>query len=494
MIYRKICIFLASIHFLAPPDHQEHASMQQLSPQDAVFLSMETPELPSHVGGVAFLEPSEGPEAFYERFVDFIRERLKLCDRFTWRLQEVPFGLDRPYWVEQQDFDAADHIQRVAVPAPGGQREIGELTGLLFERPIDRSRPLWEMFLIEGLSGGRCVLLWKVHHCLMDGASGASLTEEIFDISPQPMTQEKSSVADSSNAGRVLAPREIVENAIRNASALPLRQVEYAERSVKRFLRSRRGGSGEAAEQGEPNSAPRAIFNGRVGRRRRLTWSTVSLDDVKKVKNALSVTVNDVVLAITSGALRTYLADRNALPDETLIASVPSSTRKPGDHSIGNQVRDLAIPWATDLEDPIERLLQIHRDANAAKADAAGDYSNSWMGMMADTLLPGALGLMIRGAAALSDRIPLPANAVVSNVPMAPMPLYCAGARLTQLVPFSLLAPTQGLNITVVSYCGELHFGLAHDPDLLPDAWSLAEQIPKDFQRLQGAVDKLLAL
>lgn len=461
-------------------------STQQLSPQDAVFLSMETPDLPSHIGGLAFLECTEGPEAFALRFVDFIRERLPVCERFSWKLQEVPFGLDRPYWVEQKDFDVADHIQRVAVPAPGGTRELSELAGLLFERPLDRDRPLWEMFLIEGLSGGRCALLWKVHHCLMDGASGASLTEQLFDISPDATRPSESVVTDSATAGKPVAPLRIVENALRNASDLPRNQARYLEGSLRRFF----GARGE--ESKESRVAPRVLFNGRVGKRRRVAWSSVSLDEVKKIKNALSVTVNDVILAMTSGALRTYLADRDALPEETLIASVPSSTRKPGDNSLGNQVRDLAIPWATNLADPIERLLQIHEDANRAKASAAADESISMMGVMADALLPGALGLMMRGAAAASDRIPLPVNAVVSNVPMAPIPLYCAGARLTQLVPISLLGATQGLNITVVSYCGELHFGLVHDPDLLPEAWALAEQIPKNFQLLQSAVDRQL--
>jgi diacylglycerol O-acyltransferase len=463
--------------------------MQQLSAEDAVFLSMETPELPSHVGGLAFLEPTENsPEAFAERFVDFVRERLTLCERFTWKLQEVPFGLDRPYWIETKNFDVSDHVQRVAVPAPGGAREIAEIAGLLFERPIDRDRPLWEMFLIEGLSGGRCVLLWKVHHCLMDGASGASLTEQLFDISPDATRTRQSLIKDTAEAGKSVAPYELIGNALRNATELPRNQMDYLERAARRLLEVRRGHT-------SPSSvAPPAVFNGRVGKRRRVTWSSVSLEDVKKLKNTCSVTVNDVVLAMTSGALRTYLGGREALPEESLIASVPYSTRKAGDESLGNQVREIVIPLATHLEDPIARLLQIHEDATAAKAGAASNETLSVMGVMAETLLPGALGLMMRGAATVSEQLPLPANVVVSNVPMAPMPLYCAGARLTQIVPFSLLGATQGLNITVVSYCGELHFGLAHDPDLLPEAWALAEQIPKSFQALQDAVDRHFGL
>lgn len=459
--------------------------MQQLSPQDAVFLSIETPELPSHVGGLAFLEPTEAPQAFYARFVEFVQERLSLCERFTWALQEVPFGLDRPYWVEAKDFDAADHIQRMAVPSPGGAHELSEVTGLLFERPLDRSRPLWEMFVIEGLSGGRCALLWKVHHCLLDGSSGANLTEQLFDISPDATRAPNVQLTDAASAGRRVGTRPLLERALRNATELPRVQRRYIERAARKMFEARQ-------ERTVSASAPRAIFNGQVGKRRRLSWSSVPLEDVKKLKNTLSVTVNDVVLAMTSGAIRSYLMERGELPEDTLVASVPSSTRQADDHTLGNQVQDLVIPWATDLEDPIERLLKIHESANESKARAATDDSISMIGAMAETLLPGALQMMIRGAAAASDRIPLPANAVVSNVPMTPFPLYCAGAKISQVVPFSLLGATQGLNITVLSYCGELHFGLAHDPDLVPDAWALAEQIPKNFQRLQSAVDEKL--
>jgi len=459
--------------------------MQQLSPQDAVFLSIETPELPSHVGGLAFLEPNEAPQAYYDRFVEFVQERLSLCERFTWALQEVPFGLDRPYWVEVKDFDVADHIQRIAVPTPGGAHELSEVTGLLFERPLDRKRPLWEMFLIEGLSGGRCVLLWKVHHCLMDGSSGANLTEQLFDITPDAERAATVETTEIASAGPRVAARPLLERALRNATELPAVQRRYIGHAARKMFEARQEGT-------ESSNAPRAPFNGQVGKKRRLSWSSVSLEDVKKLKNALSVTVNDVVLAMTSGAIRSYLMERGELPDETLVASVPSSTRKANDHTLGNQVQDLVIPWATDLEDPIERLLKIHESANESKARAATDASISMIGAMAETLLPGALQMMIRGASAASDRIPLPANAVVSNVPMTPFPLYCAGAKISQVVPFSLLGATQGLNITVLSYCGELHFGLAHDPDLLPDAWALAEQIPKNLQQLQRAVDEKL--
>jgi len=473
--------------------------MQQLSPQDAVFLSMETPELPAHIGGLAFLNPTDGLEFSYGSFVEFIRNRLGPCERFAWQLQEVPFGLDRPYWVRREGFDPADHLHQIAIPAPYSPEALSKLVGRIFERPLDRSRPLWEMILIEGLPGGRYVLLWKMHHCLMDGASGANLSEQLFDLTPDAVRPVPAEVEDSARAGDPVDNRALFERALRNAAELPLKQSKYIGDALRGVFSSWRS-NGANSDQTKTRSsdisktpkpaddatalAPPTPFNGVVGMHRGLAWSSVSLDEVKRIKNTLGATVNDVVLSITSGAMRDYLDARGELPEASLVASVPCSTRGVDDTSLGNQVREMPVHWATNVEDPIDRLLEIHEHASLAKQNAKDGVSFDLIGMMSEAFLPGALGLLMRGAAAAGDRIPLPANAVVSNVPMAPFPLYCAGAHIEQVVPISLLAPTQGLNITVLSYCGELHFGIIHDPALVPDAWELAGRIPKSLQRL----------
>lgn len=479
--------------------------MQQLTPQDAVFLSMETPELPAHIGGLAFLNPTDGLDFSYDSFVEFIRDRLGPCDRFSWQLQEVPFGLDRPYWVRREGFDPADHLHQIAIPAPYSPEALGKLVGRIFERPLDRSRPLWEMTLIEGLPGGRYVLLWKMHHCMMDGASGANLSEQLFDLTPDAVRPVPAEIEDTARAGNPVDNRAIFERALRNAAELPRKQYKYIGDALKSVFSAWRPDNADA-DRTEPRPdnaeasrrtpaaeesalAPPTPFNGIVGMHRGLAWSTVSLDEVKRIKNTLGTTVNDVILAITSGAMRDYLAARNELPEASLVASVPCSTRNANDTSLGNQVREMPIQWATHIEDPIERLLEIHEKATEAKQKARDGESFDLIGMMSEAFLPGALGLLMRAAAAAGDRIPLPANAVVSNVPMAPFPLYCASAHIEQVVPISLLAPTQGLNITVLSYCGELHFGIIHDPALVPDAWELAGRIPKSLQQLQQAVD-----
>lgn len=472
--------------------------MQQLTPQDAVFLSLETDSFPAHIGGLAFLDPGDAIPFCYDRFVDFVRERLGACERFSWQLQQVPLGLDRPYWIRREHFDPAEQVSRIAVPSPYSDEELSRLTGMLFERALDRDRPLWEMVVIEGLPGGRVALLWKIHHCLMDGASGANLSEQLFDISPDAVREAPVAVPDTARAADRVGGATIVERALRNAAELPGRQRHHlgklARQSIKGLVGSLREGDGDAGAPRPNAKAPTALFNGMVGRRRAISWSTVSLDDVKRLKDAACVTVNDVVLAMTSGALRSYLEARDALPEASLVASVPVSMRAKDDKTLGNQVADLPVSWATDIEDPVERLLTIHRSATTAKASVKDGDHVDLVSILSEAVLPGALSLFMRGAAAAADKMPLPSNAVVSNVMMTPFPLYCAGARIEKMVPISMLAPTQGMNITVVSYCGELHFGIVHDPQLLPDPWELAGLIPKSFQVLQAAVDRKLAI
>ena len=183
----------------------EDSPMNQLTPQDAIFLSMETPELPGHIGGLAFLAPTEGYEFTYATFVEFVRTRLGSVDRFAWRLQEVPFGLDRPYWVACEDFDPADHVHSIRIPSPYSDEALAKLVGRIFERPMDRSRPLWDIVLIEGLPGGRYAMLWRMHHCLMDGASGANVSEQLFDISPDASRESLAEIEDAATAGEPAA-------------------------------------------------------------------------------------------------------------------------------------------------------------------------------------------------------------------------------------------------------------------------------------------------
>ena len=462
--------------------------MQQLSPMDAVFLSMETPETPAHIGGLAILDPTTAPQGFdFDRFLDFLESRIEVCPRFMWTVQEVPFGLDRPYWVEGSDRSPRDQVHRLAVPSPGGREELADLVGLLFERPLDRDQPLWEMYFIEGLQGGRVALLWKIHHCLIDGQSGAGIVEIMFDISPQPSARPLIGVSEEEvDVGGPASWSDLASSALRNGIEIPVASLRHAGKAIALAIDGQFGSLSDRTSL----TAPRTSFNGRVGAKRTVAWSTSSLAEAKAIKDTLGVKLNDVILGITSEAIRGYLIGRNELPEQSLVAGVPVSTRQTGDHAMGNQLTSVNVEWGTHIADPIERIQSIHHATNEAKQSVSTRQNIDPMAILADAFLPGALQLVVRGAAAATESIPLPSNAVVSNVPMTPVPLYIAGAQVAEAVPISLLAPTQGLNITVISYNGQLHFGITADPNLVPEPGEIAGAIPKALLELQAALQK----
>ena len=465
----------------------EPVAVQQLTRMDAVFLSMETPETPAHIGGLAILDPSTAPDGFdFEQFVEFLESRIEVCPRFMWTIQQVPFGMDRPYWVEGEHRSAREQVHRVAVPSPGGREELAGLVGFLFERPLDRTLPLWEMFFIEGLQGGRAAVLWKVHHCLLDGRSGAGIAEIMFDLSPQPADRPLIGPKDEAQAGQPASWSELTRSAFRNGMDLPAASLRHVGKAVGMAIDGHFGPLAELSS----TLAPKTSFNGRVGAKRTIAWSTASLADAKAAKETLGVKLNDVILGITAEAIRGYLIGRDELPEQSLLAGVPVSTRQSGDQTPGNQITSVNVYWGTDLDDPIERIHAIHAAADEAKQNVEAHRNLDPMAILADAFLPGALQLFARGAAAATDSMPLPSNAVVSNVPMTPVPLYIAGARVAEAVPISLLAPTQGLNITVISYNGHLHFGITADPNLVPEPGSIAEAIPKALIDLQSALQK----
>lgn len=455
--------------------------MHQLGPLDAVFLSSETPNAPCHVGGISILDPSTHPEFSFERLREVVGERLAHCPRFTWRLHEVPLGLDLPYWVEDEDFDLDRHLRRVAVPAPGGMRELNEVAGYLFSNPLDRSHALWEAWLIEGLAGGRAALLMKTHHCLMDGVSGAGLAELLCDISPEPAEAPLPAMC----AAEGPKPPSLLGMATRGVAHGLRRPASFA-RHVGRLAAAAGSALGSPDAALLPTDVPKASFNAAVSPRRAVAASTISLERVKALKKHFDVTVNDVLLTLTSSAIRRYLEEEGELPDHSLVALVPVSTRKPGDTELGNSISEMSVSWATDVADPVERLMRIHRSAKKAKDTVRGTGVNL-MGMLSESLVPSAVQLTIRAAGAWIDRIPLPGNAVVSCVRCAPFPLYMAGAKVDHMQPISVLTPGQGLNITALSYLDHIDIGLTVDPELVPNPWRIADAIPKALVELEEA-------
>jgi len=461
--------------------------MHQLSGLDAVFLSMETPTTHSHIGGLTVLAPPEDHLFDFEAFRQVVGERLAFCPRFTWRVQEVPLGLDLPYWVDDPHFDLSYHVRRIAVPSPGGLNELMALAGYLHSQPLDRSRPLWEAWLVEGLADGRNALYIKTHHCLMDGVSGVGLAELLCDLAPEPALKPIFPV-DGGPEGEQPGPRvgrlEMAVRGVANASKRPTALARHAARIGASFLASLR----------EPDvlpavAAPRTSLNGAVGRGRAIATTHVPLDAVKALRKHFDVTVNDVVLALTGGALRRYLQAREELPEQSLVAMVPVSTRAAGDDAVGNQISQINVSWASDVEEAGERLLKISASAQRAKANGQRSGANL-MVALGESLPPALVRLVSHAGHLAADAAPLPGNAVVSSVRATPVPLYIAGARVERLVPMSLLAPGQGLNFTAVSYCDDIHFGILVDPQQVPQPWLLADGIQEALAELQAAADE----
>jgi WS/DGAT/MGAT family acyltransferase len=456
--------------------------MDQLSGGDSVFLAMEMPGLPQHVGGLLTLDTREAPGFGFEKLLAVVDQRIRLAPRFTRRLREVAGGLDRAFLVDDPGFDVRRHVHRIAVPAPGTMRELAELAGFLFAPPLERSRPLWEMWWIEGLGEGRVGLFMKSHHCLMDGVAGASMGSLLCDMEPQPSRPPEPPASEPAPAPSELA---VALRAARNALARPAATLRLGRSLVGQGFGALRSLRDPEAVPLSP-LMPRVSFNGMPGPRRAFACASLPLAAVKEIRKRHDVTVNDVVLAITGGAVRRYLEARGELPKKSLVAVIAVSTRAEGDTTLGNQVTAVGVPWATDRADPVSRLLRIHRAAQKAKSGARRDEAQL-LAQAGEAMLPGFLGFVMRNFGAAGARFAMPGNAVVSNVRGTPVPLYIGGARIEAMYPLSILAPTQGLNITAVSYCGKIDVGFTVDPDLVPDAWQLAEGIPLALSELEQA-------
>jgi WS/DGAT/MGAT family acyltransferase len=469
----------------------EEEAMKRLSGLDASFLYMETPTSFMHVANLMILDPSTAPDGFgFDKFRDLYDQRLDQAPPFRRRLVEVPLGLNHPIWIEDPDFDLDWHLRHIAVPQPGGMKELCELAGHLVAIPLDRSRPLWEVWLIDGLEGGHVGVLSKVHHAAIDGASGEELMVAILDLSPE--IEQKPPPAEPWKPDHVPSDTEMMGYALVSLAQTPLRAVKTVRRTVEAGLRIRENNRKEPSVKPPPSpfSAPPTSFNAALTPRRAFATASLSLPDVKTIKNALGATVNDVVLTLCAGALRNYLDSRDEHPDGPLVAMVPISVRtdeQKGTH--GNQVSMMLTSLATDLDDPIDRVTAIHEGMKLAKEqqNAIGaDTLQNWVEFAA----PAVLGLAVRtySRAKVADRHRPLFNVTISNVPGPPFPLYVAGAQMKATYPIGPIFDGGGLNITVMSYMDSLDFGFLVCPELIPDPWRLADAMHEAMEQLTKAV------
>jgi diacylglycerol O-acyltransferase len=492
--------------------------MQQLTSLDASFLAMETPQTYGHVGGLAVLDPSTAPDGRIE-LADLRRvvaARIDKLPPFRWKLVPVPLGLDHPYWIVDPDFDLDFHLRESAVPPPGTDRQLAETASRMFARPLDRSRPLWELYLIHGLPEGRVALLSKVHHSAIDGVSGAEILGTLFDLVPdgegvsrdgeaEPTTERVGGVRDREPTdlemllrGVAGMPRQSVRAAaglyttLPNLSKMPgMAMVPGAPtfaRTMVRLRRALRGTADGGVLEVSTARAPRLSFNSRISSHRSVAFGSLSLAEVKALKNELGITVNDVVVGLCAGALREWLTARDELPDVPLVAMIPTSVRtKTQKGAFGNRVSTMIVPIPTDVADPRKRLERAHEILKVAKerykalpASLLTDASN---------FIPPALhARAARVSAEMMGRLRSPVNVAISNVPGPAATLYCAGAELLANFPVSVITDGVGLNITVFSYRGNVDFGITADRASIPDAWPLMEALTRALDELRAAI------
>jgi diacylglycerol O-acyltransferase / wax synthase len=473
--------------------------MRQLTSLDAQFLALETPRQTGHVGGLAILDPSTRPD----RTVDcaavkkLLRERLPLLPPFRWRLAEVPFGLDYPYWVEDEDFDLDFHVREIALPKPGSDRQLADQVARIFSRPLDRARPLWEVYVIDGLESGDVGMLTKIHHALIDGLSGAEIMGLLLDLAPEGRELPEAP-EDTGDGGR---PSELgmLARGLLGVPRYPLRALRSLPKAVPNIEETPFGvlpGAGTVGRVtgrltgrggGGPGiRAPKTSFTGRVSPHRRFVFGKLPLDEVKAVKNAHGVTVNDVVVSICAGAVRRWLLDHDELPDEPLVAQIPVSVR--GEDQIGtygNKIMLMSAPLYTSEEDPLVRL-KLHHDALADMKERHKALPAELLQDANHFIPPAVFSRAARATFRLSTSVGRPTwNLVISNVPGPQFPLYLAGARLVANYPVSVITDGMGLNITVMSYNGECDFGIVADRDQMPDLWKVMDWLREELELLK---------
>lgn len=461
--------------------------MQRLTGLDASFLYLETPSSHMHVASLMVLDPSGADEPVtLEKVREVFGSRLHLAPPFRRRLVEVPFGLHHPLWIEDPDFDIDDHVRGATLPSPGRDEQLRTLVGRLVAQPLDRSRPLWEVWMIEGLEGGKVGCLSKVHHAAIDGASGNELTVAMLDLSPEIAEHP----GDDWEPDPVPSDVELLGGAATSLARQPVRVARAGIRTTgAAFALRRRNRESPRLAPPSPFSAPRSELNVPITGRRSLASTSLSLPTVKAVKKAAGCTVNDVVLALCAGALRRYLDAHGGIPDTPLVAMVPVSVRSDDERdSLGNRITTTFTSLATDVEDPLERLRVIHDgmvDVKEQQQAIGADTLTDWAEFAAPAVAGRAARLYSRVNVAGRHR-PL-SNVTISNVPGPPFSLYSIGAHVEAIYPMGPIADGVGPNMTVMSYRDSLDVGVLACPDVLPDVDRLTEGLHEALEALVEA-------
>ncbi|WP_214410629.1 WS/DGAT/MGAT family O-acyltransferase [Sphaerisporangium fuscum] len=473
--------------------------MRQLSAVDAQFLNFETDTNVANIAGLSILEG----ELTRDELVKLVEERCALVPQLRQRILQVPFNLDHPYWVQDEAVDLDYHVRELALPHPGTDRQLAAQVARLHSRRLDRRHPLWEMYLIHGLHGGRTALYVKLHHATIDGMGGADVLAAFMDLEPRPRREAPAPPPEPDlgpetaemlvrTAARLAANpahllRFLVE-AVPRLDEIPLVNqlpgavpVARAMRSVTRYLYG-----GDEVPELPKLPVPRTPFNGPISAHRRFAYTELPLAEVKRIKNAFGVTVNDVVMTLAATAVRRWLIDQEALPEEPLVAGVPFSLREVEDDGPGNQVTLMITPLATQVDDPRERLQAVHKAMRRIK-DRFGLAPARWLRNLSESMPAALTGLADRAAFGLAAQTSPAVNLIVSNIPGPQIPLYIGGRRLLAQYPVSVVTDASGgLNITAFSYNGDIAVGVVADRTMVPDVWHITEYLQDALEELSS--------
>jgi diacylglycerol O-acyltransferase len=457
-----------------------------MGPLDAAFLQGEDEE-PGASLAIASIAVFEGPAPTTAEFSAGLAGRLPLIPRYRQKARELPLDLGPPVWVDDPDFDLAYHVRRTALPAPGGDAELAALMGRVMSDRLDRDRPLWEYWLIEGLAGGRWALISKVHHSMVDGVSGTDLYRVVLDPTPRPRPPVPDEWRPEAQPGRL----SLGARAVTDLAQVPFRLAYGALRLLRSptALARQTGAAlrGLTALAGALRPAPASSLSGPLSGHRRFAFGRTTVADISTIRHALGGTFNDVVLAAVTAGYRTLLLERGEVPTaHTVRTLVPVSVRPPGAESVrDNQVSLLLAELPVHLADPVERLAAVRQELTALKERHEAEAGSTMVQLAGVGPFP-AVALTVRLAAHLPQRFVV---TVTTDVPGPREPLYALGRRMVEVIPYVPIASTLRVGVAIFSYCGEVAFGVtsdAHGP--ADDVWILARGIEQGMRDLLAAV------
>ena len=471
--------------------------MNHLSGMDASFLHLETPEMPMHVGSLQIADLPEGYAGdYYEDVKAWMISRMHLASVFQRKLALMPFDLANPVWVDDEDVDIDYHVRHVILPRPGTMEQLEKYVARLHSSLLDRSRPLWEIYVIEGLNTGQVAIYNKMHHAAIDGQAGVAIAKALLSGSAVPAPIKPPRPRARTNRYQ-LGVAELAGAAVSNAVTQYVKLFKSLP-AVGRALgdvfypTSEVDGKRHLAMPAGLQLAPRTPLNVAITNQRSYAARSLSLGEVKAMAKRSGASLNDVVMAICAGALKRYLADYDCAPDKPLVAGVPVSLREAGNTDPNNQVSMMMVSLATTIDDPIERLMAINASANAGKklqGNVKGAMPTDFPSLGVPWLMSGLVSLY--GRSRLANRLPPVVNVAISNVPGPQFPLYFAGAKLAGFFPVSIPGHGIALNMTVQSYNGLLEVGLTACRRAMPDVADLADYVVEEHARLRGLIAAL---